>query len=171
MDNWRWQDVPVYMRSGKALAVKTSQIRVRFHRPPQLMFNLPRDDGFTPNVLTLCIQPDEGIHLTFEAKLPDSNETRSVNMDFRYSTAFGEGQIPEAYERLLLDALNGDASLFTRSDEVEAMWGVIEPILKGWETDDAPPIVTYKPGSWGPQEAEDLLARDEHVWRLGCNGE
>jgi glucose-6-phosphate 1-dehydrogenase len=90
-------------------------------------------------------------------------------MDFRYSTAFNGKEIPEAYERLLVDAINGDASLFTRSDEIEALWSVIDPILKGWGTAKAPPVVTYKSGTWGPKEAVELLARDNHVWRLGGN--
>jgi len=172
IDNWRWQGIPFYLRSGKALVTKTSQIRVRFRRPPQLMFNLPKDESFSPNTLTICIQPDEGITLSFEAKVPDSaHETRSVNMEFRYSTSFGDSEIPEAYERLLLDALHGDASLFTRSDEIEALWGIIDPILKGWQTPDAPPVVSYKRGTWGPEQAVTLLARDGHVWRLGCNGD
>jgi glucose-6-phosphate 1-dehydrogenase len=138
------------------------------------MFNLPEDESFAPNTLTICIQPDEGITLSFQAKLPDSAyETRSVNMEFRYSTAFNGTEIPEAYERLLLDALNGDASLFTRSDEIEALWEIIDPVLKGWETPQAPPLAIYKRGTWGPQEADKLLARDGHIWRLGCipNGE
>lgn len=170
IDNWRWQGVPFYLRSGKALHEKTSQIRVRFRRPPQLMFNLPQDETFSPNTLTIHIQPDEGITLSFVAKVPDSaHETRSVSMDFRYSTAFNGKEIPEAYERLLLDALNGDASLFTRSDEIEALWTVIDPILKGWGTAKAPPVVSYKSGTWGPKEAVELLASDNHVWRLGGN--
>jgi len=170
IDNWRWQGVPFYLRSGKALVSKTSQIRVRFRRPPQLMFNLPKDESFAPNTLTICIQPDEGITLSFEAKVPDSvHETRSVNMEFRYSTSFDGHELPEAYERLLLDAMHGDASLFTRSDEIEALWDIIDPLLKGWETPPAPPVVTYKRGTWGPEEADALLARDGHVWQLGCN--
>jgi glucose-6-phosphate 1-dehydrogenase len=171
IDNWRWEGVPFFMRSGKALAAKTSQIRVRFRRPPLNMFNGMRDtdSNVPPNVLSICIQPDEGVHLNFEAKVPDSNrETRSVNMDFTYREAFEEYEIPEAYERLLLDALLGDASLFTRSDEIESLWGIIDPILKGWETKEAPPLTTYKPGSWGPKEADEMLAHDNHKWKLGC---
>jgi glucose-6-phosphate 1-dehydrogenase len=168
IDNWRWEGVPVYLRSGKRLATKTSQIRVRFRRPPTQMFSLPQDDTFAPNTLSICIQPDEGIHLNFEAKVPDTKEARSVNMDFSYSTSFGECEIPDAYERLILDAIHGDAALFTRSDEIEALWQVVDPVLKGWETKEAPPLVTYKPNSWGPKEAEALLARDRHIWRLGC---
>jgi glucose-6-phosphate 1-dehydrogenase len=169
IDNWRWHGVPFYMRSGKALARKTSQIRIRFQRPPHLMFHRPNDGSFTPNTLSICIQPDEGINLKFEAKVPDSaQDTRSVNMDFQYSTAFGELEIPEAYERLLLDALHGDPSLFTRSDEIETLWELINPILDGWKMRNVPPVVTYSRGSWGPVEADALLARDGHVWRAGC---
>jgi glucose-6-phosphate 1-dehydrogenase len=169
IDNWRWQGVPFFLRSGKALASKTSQIRVRFRRPPQMMFGLPKnaDGAFAPNTLTIQIQPDEGIHLTFEAKLPDSShETHSVQMDFSYSQTFGEGEIPEAYERLLLDALHGDPSLFTRSDEIEVLWGIVDPIIHGWEQTGQPPVATYPRESWGPTEAEALLARDNHYWRL-----
>lgn len=169
IDNWRWQGVPFYLRSGKALAAKTSQIRVRFRRPPQMMFGLAKeaDGSFAPNTLTIQIQPDEGIHLTFEAKMPDSShETRSVQMDFSYGQSFGEYEIPEAYERLLLDALHGDPSLFTRSDEIEVLWGIVDPIIHKWEQNGQPPLVTYERGSWGPNEAEALLARDNHYWRL-----
>lgn len=170
IDNWRWQGVPFYLRSGKALKAKTSQIRVRFRLPPDIMFNSISDQSLAPNTLTICIQPDEGIRLSFQAKLPDSNrDTRNVDMEFSYRKSFGEQQIPEAYERLLLDALNGDASLFTRSDEIEALWGIVDPVLKGWQTDDAPPLATYPRGSWGPADADLLLGRDGHAWRLGCN--
>jgi glucose-6-phosphate 1-dehydrogenase len=104
--------------------------------------------------------------------VPDSaQETRSVNMDFQYSADFGEYEIPEAYERLLLDALLGDAALFTRSDEIETLWGIINPILEGWQTPEAPPVVTYPRGSWGPVESDELLARDGHTWRIGCADE
>ena len=169
IDNWRWHGVPFYIRSGKALEAKTSQIRIRFQPPPHLMFNRRNDGSFTPNTISICIQPDEGIRLKFEAKVPDSaQETRSVNMDFQYSTAFVGYEIPEAYERLLLDALNGDAALFTRSDEIETLWSIVNPILEGWKTPEAPPVVTYKRGSWGPVEAEELLAHDGRVWRVGC---
>src|SRR5450759_1507156 len=119
IDNWRWQGVPFYLRSGKALARKTSEIIIEFERPPHLMFHLPEGSDFSPNILSMCIQPDEGIHLRFEAKLPDSaQEMRSVDMDFHYGSLFS-GSLPEAYERLLLEAMDGDVSLFTRSDGIE----------------------------------------------------
>jgi glucose-6-phosphate 1-dehydrogenase len=168
IDNWRWQGVPFYLRSGKALRHKTSEIIIEFERPPHLMFKMPPGQDFTPNILSLCIQPDEGIHLRFEAKFPDSSEDmRSVDMDFHYGSWFS-GALPEAYERLLLEALDGDASLFTRSDGIEASWKLIDPILQGWEQQNDPPLIFYPPGSWGPQEADRLLARDGRTWRLGC---
>ncbi len=171
VDNWRWQGVPFYLRSGKALARKTSEVIVRFQRPPHLMFNLPPGQHFEPNTLSICIQPDEGIHLKFEAKEPDSLQSaRTVNMSFSYKQTFGEDAIPEAYERLLLDALNGDASLFVRSDGIESSWQIIDPIIRGWQTAAAPPVVSYPRGSWGPEAADQLLAREDHHWRQYCGG-
>lgn len=171
IDNWRWQGVPFYLRSGKAMIRKTSEIIIEFERPPHLMFRLPEGRDFTPNILSLCIQPDEGIHLRFEAKLPDSSqEMRSVDMDFHYRSTF-TGSLPEAYERLLLEALDGDASLFTRSDGIEASWQLVDSILKGWEEQNTPPLVIYPKGSWGPGEADQLLTRDGRQWRTGCGDE
>jgi glucose-6-phosphate 1-dehydrogenase len=171
IDNWRWKGVPFYLRSGKALAKKTSEIIILFQRPPHLMFNLPDSDQFTPNILSLCIQPDEGIHLRFEAKVPGFNqEMRSVDMDFSYRTSFGIA-LPDAYERLLLEAFQGDASLFTRSDAIETCWRLVDPVIQGWERDGTPPLLSYSPGSWGPAEADTLLNRDGRRWRLGCQEE
>jgi glucose-6-phosphate 1-dehydrogenase len=169
VDNWRWKGVPFYLRSGKALKRKTSEIIIEFQRPPHMMFHLPETSDFTPNILSLCIQPDEGIHLRFEAKVPDSDqEMRSVDMDFHYHSSFNGTLLPEAYERLLLEALQGDASLFTRSDELEAAWRLVDPVLQGWGDQNGPPLASYKAGDWGPDEAEQLLARNGHLWRLGC---
>jgi glucose-6-phosphate 1-dehydrogenase len=169
IDNWRWQGVPFYLRSGKALATKTSEIVVEFKCPPHMMFGDVGDDCFMPNILSLCIQPDEGIHLKFEAKVPGSyQETRSVDMEFHYRSSFGDGTIPDAYERLLLDALNGDAALFTRSDEIEAAWRLIDPILSHWPETSNPPVFTYRPGSSGPAEADDFIALDGRFWRQEC---
>jgi glucose-6-phosphate 1-dehydrogenase len=168
IDNWRWQGVPFYLRSGKALMRKTSEIIIEFESPPHLMFHLPEDSVITPNILSLCIQPDEGIHLRFEAKVPDFEQAmRSVDMDFHYRSSF-DGSLPEAYERLLLDALAGDATLFTRSDSIEAAWNLLDPILKGWEAQAGSGLLVYPVGSWGPTEADQLLVRDERSWRLGC---
>jgi glucose-6-phosphate 1-dehydrogenase len=168
IDNWRWQGVPFYLRSGKALVYKTSEIIIEFQRPPHLMFHLAEDSMITPNILSLCIQPDEGIHLRFEAKVPDrEQEMRSVDMDFHYRSSF-DGALPEAYQRLLLEALAGDASLFTRNDSIEAAWRLLDPVLQGWETQAKPPLVIYPVGSWGPAEADELLAGDGRGWRIGC---
>ncbi|MEW5871240.1 MAG: glucose-6-phosphate dehydrogenase [Chloroflexota bacterium] len=169
LDNWRWQDVPFYLRSGKSLARKVSEVTIEFKRPPLVMFQATYDADFTPNILSLCIQPDEGIHLKFETKVPDSfQETRSVDMEFHYRSSFGDGALPEAYERLLLDALKGDASLFARSDEIELAWKLIDPAIQVCESADAPDLMVYDPGSWGPPEASALLQRDGRTWRMGC---
>jgi glucose-6-phosphate 1-dehydrogenase len=136
-----------------------------------MMFPLPPEQEIRANLLSLCIQPDEGIHLRFEAKVPDTTaEMRSVDMEFHYADDFGELAIPEAYERLLIDALNGDASLFTRADGIERAWSIIDPILAGWELDSAPPLAFYDPGTWGPPEAAEFLARHGRRWRRGCGG-
>jgi glucose-6-phosphate 1-dehydrogenase len=168
IDNWRWKGVPIYLRSGKSLAKKTSQVIVEFQRPPHLMFRLPDEKKFTPNILSLCIQPDEGIHLMFEAKQPDSDQDmQSVDMEFHYSDSFS-GVLPDAYERLLMEALEGDASLFTRSDCIEAAWKLIDSVANGWEATNTPDLALYRRGSWGPTEALALLSRDGRHWRLGC---
>lgn len=169
LDNWRWQGVPFYLRSGKALAEKASEIVIQFKRPPHMMFPMRPGQGLRSNILALCLQPHEGIHQRFEAKVPDTAaEMESVDMSFHYDEAFGPGVIPEAYERLLLNALEGDATLFTRSDGIEAAWRTIDPILQAWETDGAPPLFTYDPGSWGPAEADAMLAQNGRKWRYSC---
>jgi len=168
VDNWRWKGIPFYLRSGKSLANKTSEILIEFQCPPHVMFESDKACSLTSNILAMCIQPDEGIHLKFETKIPGSvQETRSVNMEFHYRSSFRGEKLPEAYERLLLDALKGDASLFSRSDEIELAWGLIDPVLDGWKSPDAPSLVEYRPGTWGPREADALLARDSRVWRIG----
>jgi glucose-6-phosphate 1-dehydrogenase len=162
INNWRWKGVPFYLRSGKNLAEKQSQIIIQFKEPPLAMFPM---QTMKPNMLVLYLQPDEGVHLRFEAKAPDKvNETRSVDMEFHYDDAFGKTAIPEAYERLLLDAIQGDAPLFTRADEVEMAWSIIDPILQTWETHQTPPLAGYKPSTWGPAEADVLLAKDGRRW-------
>ena len=169
VDNWRWQGVPFYLRSGKALGAKTSEIIIQFKAPPHVMFPIPEGTSLRPNYLALFIQPDEGIHLRFEVKVPDSiADMRSVDMEFRYAEDFGEDAIPDAYERLLLDALQGDASLFTRSDFIELSWRLIDPILRGWEASAKPALGIYEPGSWGPEASDALLAREGRCWLRGC---
>jgi glucose-6-phosphate 1-dehydrogenase len=171
IDNWRWKGVPFYLRSGKALDRKASEIAIVFQRPPHLMFNLPDELDFTPNILSICIQPDEGIHLRFEAKQPGSDEQmRSVEMDFHYRESFGDG-LPEAYEKLLQEALEGDASLFIRSDAIEASWKLIDPVLSAWENGHFPELSTYAPGTSGPPEADELLGKDSRGWVLNCGGD
>jgi glucose-6-phosphate 1-dehydrogenase len=117
----------------------------------------------------MCIQPDEGIHLQMQAKIPDHSAMQSVSMEFHYNTSFKGQSIPEAYERLLLDALNGDAALFNRSDEIETAWSLIDPIIEGWaSSSDAPPLAHYDVGSSGPAEVDEFLAQDGRIWRPGC---
>lgn len=165
IDNWRWQGVPFYLRSGKCLKEKLSQITIEFKEPPHLLFPKAKEH-LTPNMLVLYLQPDEGMHLRFEAKVPDTgSQMRSVDMEFHYADSFGTTAIPEAYERLLLDVLSGDASLFTRADEVETAWSLIDPILQVWEhPSGTQPLAFYEPNSWGPAEADELLAREGRKW-------
>jgi len=171
VDNWRWRDVPFYLRSGKRLAGKSTEISIQFKAVPHLMFPLQHGDEITPNVLSLCIQPHEGIHLRFEAKAPGEDmRSRSVEMRFHYAEDFGDSALPDAYERLLLDAIQGDASLFARADSFELAWGLIDPVLADWELPDAPPLAFYEPDTWGPTEADDLLAQDGRAWLYSCGG-
>lgn len=169
IDNWRWQGVPFYLRSGKALAQKTSEIIIQFKRPPHMMFPVSVTEPLRSNYLALCIQPHEGFHQRFEVKVPGREiAMQPVDMDFHYDEAFSADSVPEAYETLLLNALEGDATLYTRSDGIEAAWCVIDSVLQGWETEAAPPMATYAPGSWGPTEAEALLGQNGRHWRHGC---
>ncbi len=172
IDNWRWQGVPFYLRSGKAMPVKSSAIVVEFQPPPDVIFHLGRNGRFTPNFLSICIQPDEGIHLRFETKVPDTvADSRSVNMSHTYREAFPDIALPDAYERLLVDALKGDASLFARNDGIDGAWRLIDPVLSGWTaTTNAPALHIYPRGSWGPAAADELLAKSGHAWRMGCCG-
>lgn len=170
VENWRWQGVPFFIRSGKALQEKITEIGIYFKRPPHVMFPLPKGMHISPNFLSLCIQPDEGIHFSFQAKVPDTQaDMRSVYMSFEYEDAFGSMAIPEAYERLLLDVLKGDASLFTRGDAIELAWGLVDKIIEGWRGSHAPPLQIYDRGSWGPDSAEDLISHDGYRWFLGCH--
>ena len=168
VDNWRWRDVPFYLRTGKAMANKTSEIIIQFQSPPHLMFDDRKPDDLSPNVLSVCLQPNEGTHLRFQSKVPDQGMAmRPVDMEFRYETAFRDQSIPEAYELLLEDALQGDASLFIRSDHIEEAWRIVEPLLN-WN--EIRPPYQYDRGSWGPQAADELLAQDGRSWVLVCGG-
>ncbi|MGD0574683.1 MAG: glucose-6-phosphate dehydrogenase [Anaerolineales bacterium] len=171
VDNWRWQGVPFYLRSGKELREKASEVLIQFNCPPHVMFPTGADTEITPNLLSLCLQPDEGIHLRFEVKVPDNQaEMRSMEMEFHYRDAFGGMAIPQAYERLLLDVMQGDASLFVRGDQIELAWGIVDPIQAGWEGEQAPALSMYERGSWGPAAADALMARDGRAWIMGCGG-
>jgi len=168
IDNWRWQGVPFYLRSGKALAGKTTEIFIQFREVPHLLFNSEGAD-LAPNALSICLQPHEGFHLRFQAKSPGAGmRTRDVNMRFHFSSAFGEKALPLAYERLLLDAILGDASLFSREDEIMASWHLIDGILQGWESGEGPPLTFYEPGSWGPTAADNLLSANGRAWSIDC---
>ncbi len=165
VDNWRWQGVPFYLRTGKAMSEKVAELVIQFKRPPHVMFSLDPDKDLAANILSMRLQPDEGAHLEFQVKVPDQGmEMRPAVMDFSYESAFAEQAIPEAYERLLQDALDGDASLFIRSDHIEEAWRLLDPLLHSWEAPDGPLPHPYRPGSWGPAEAAELLGRDGRSW-------
>jgi glucose-6-phosphate 1-dehydrogenase len=164
IDDWRWADVPVYLRVGKRLPKSGTEISVHFKKAPSVLFN-KESVALDQNVLVVRIQPDEGISLRMQAKIPGTSlRIEPVKMDFHYGTSFGKAS-PEAYERLLLDAMSGDATLFARRDEVEEAWAFIDPIEEAWHAKDPPPLYFYPAGSWGPEEADALLARDGHTWR------
>jgi glucose-6-phosphate 1-dehydrogenase len=164
IDDWRWSGVPFYVRTGKRLPKRATEIAIQYREVPHRLFE---DEGVTPdaNLLAIRIQPDEGIMLRFGAKVPGLGvDVRSVTMDFAYGSAFSVDS-PDAYETLILDALQGDASLFTRADEVEQAWSIVDPIIDTWATASAPRFPNYDAGSWGPDAADALLERDGHQWR------
>ncbi len=164
IDNWRWAGVPFYLRTGKRLASTLTEICVHFRRPPQALFSRAQEGSLERNVIALRIQPNEGISLAFAAKRPGLEmRTASVEMDFCYHASFGV-RSHDAYVVLVLDAMRGDATLFTRSDEVEAQWRVIDPIRQAWDQ-DLPPLTFYPAGSEGPRDADALLERSGHSWR------
>ncbi|MCE5198615.1 MAG: glucose-6-phosphate dehydrogenase [Armatimonadota bacterium] len=161
IDNPRWKGVPIYLRTGKRLAKRVTEIGITLKKPTEMF---PRAGGSGQNVLALNIQPDEGISMRFDAKVPGlAYQVQPVRMDFKYGTAFATS-VPEAYERLILDAILGDQSLFPRADATEATWAICDPILKAWLANQVP-LYTYKPGSWGPREAMEFIERDGRRWR------
>jgi glucose-6-phosphate 1-dehydrogenase len=161
VDNWRWAGVPFFLRTGKRLPKRSSEIVIRFHRTPHMIFRRS-PEGVEPNLLIIQIQPDEGITLTLGAKTPGPDvKLGTVNMDFRYGEVFG-GQSPEAYERLLLDAINGDATLYARGDWVEHAWSLLQPVLDVWAAGGEPQ--PYEAGTWGPPAADEFIRRDGGIW-------
>lgn len=162
IDNWRWSGVPFYLRTGKALHHKASEIIIVFRRPPMVLFQQRCGPRLSRNTLRIRLQPDEGIHLTFNAKTPGRERIEPIDMDFRYNSEW-LSYSPEAYERLLGDALAGDSTLFTRGDEVLEAWRFIDSIQKQWHE---LPLYTYEPGSWGPPEADALMRRERNRWLL-----
>ncbi|MDX6516954.1 MAG: glucose-6-phosphate 1-dehydrogenase, partial [Gaiellaceae bacterium] len=164
VDNWRWADTPFYVRAGKRLARRETTIAIQFKRAPHPPFEESAGEGLRPNVLLIHIQPDEGVSLAVGAKVPGQGMSiRTVHMDFLYGGAFRTG-LPEAYERLILDALLGDATLFTRTDEVEEQWALVDTIVAAWKR-DKPAFPNYQAGTWGPKAADELIERDGRSWR------
>jgi glucose-6-phosphate 1-dehydrogenase len=165
IDNWRWHDVPFYLRSGKRMPRRVSEIAIQFRKPPHLMFPIADDHAFESNVLAIRVQPKEGIALRFEVKVPGPEvNMASVDMDFSYAEAFGELD-HEAYETLLLDCMLGEATLFTRADEVEAAWAVVDPIIDFWANKRPDHFPNYAAGTWGPAVADEFIAREGTKWR------
>ncbi|MEY3773399.1 MAG: glucose-6-phosphate dehydrogenase, partial [Verrucomicrobiota bacterium] len=165
INNWRWQGVPFYLRSGKRMARRVSEIAVNFKRPPGTLFADGDRFNLAGNTLSFQIQPDEGLSLILNAKIPGlETRTQPVKMSFRYATTFGSNT-PEAYERLVLDAMIGDGTLFIRGDEAETSWKLCTPILEAWAAAGREGMDSYPAGSWGPANADTLLAKRQHVWR------
>jgi len=163
VDNWRWAGVPFYVRAGKRMPKKATEISIQFHKTPHTPFSGPDTEGLEPNVLVIRVQPEEGVSLKIGAKVPGSGfEVRSVNMDLLYGSAFLE-EAPDAYQRLLLDLMLGDPTLFIRADEAEGAWRILQPVMEGWSKNAH--AARYAAGTWGPEEADDLLGRDGRKWR------
>jgi glucose-6-phosphate 1-dehydrogenase len=164
VDNWRWADTPFYLRAGKRLARRETTIAIQFKRAPHPPFEELAAEGLRPNVLLIHIQPDEGVSLAIGAKVPGQGmQIRTVHMDFLYGGAF-RTDMPEAYERLLLDCMRGDATLFTRSDEVDEQWQLVDAIVAAWRR-DRPSFPNYNAGTWGPPSSDELVHRDGRSWR------
>ena len=165
INNWRWQGVPFYLRSGKRLARRVSEIAILFKRPPGTLFAQGERFDLASNTLSFQIQPDEGLSLILNAKIPGlETRTQPVKMSFHYRTTFGSNT-PEAYERLVLDAMIGDGTLFIRGDEAETSWKLYTPVLDHWKAEGRNGMDSYPAGSWGPPSSDELLAKNHHVWR------
>ena len=166
IENWRWKEVPFYLRTGKRMATKATEIVIAFKKVPHLIFSPLKSEDLIPNILCLNVQPEEGISLTIQAKPPGHKVCLStLNLDFSYQEVFGAGP-PEAYERLLLDAMLGDPSLYWRQDGVEASWSLVTPVLDAWDEDGSgTPLELYRSGSWGPDAAAELIEGDRRCWK------
>ncbi|MFM9117006.1 MAG: glucose-6-phosphate dehydrogenase, partial [Planctomycetota bacterium] len=168
VDNWRWNGVPFYLRSGKAMSCRTTQSVIQFREPPHLLFADGPRRHMDANRLVMQIQPAEGIQLQFQTKIPDAGmRLQMTDLEFQFGRDFS-GSLPDAYQRLLLDALNGDASLFARSDEVELAWGIIDPILKAWQSPAAPELHFYPINAWGPDACVDWMRSQKREWFDFC---
>ncbi|MCK6579746.1 MAG: glucose-6-phosphate dehydrogenase [Anaerolineae bacterium] len=166
ISNWRWDGVPIYIRSGKALSEKRSEIVIEFQSPPLNLFELP-PSTVRPNYISMCISPDEGIHLGFVAKRPDVyNEASEVDLEFHYRDIVKDAILPDAYEQVLMDILDGDTTFFIRNDEVELSWNIIESIIRNIE--NTLPLYLYQPGSEGPSEAASFIEKDGRIWLANC---
>ena len=167
IENWRWKGVPFYLRSGKRLAAKASEIAVQFKRPPGILFGEDERFSLAPNLLVIRIQPNEGITLYLNSKTPGlETQLQPIELSFGYETTFGSNT-PEAYERLILDALNGDGTLFIRGDEAEISWKLLSPILDFWDEQKTNGLENYSAGTWGPIGADKLLLARGHDWITG----
>jgi glucose-6-phosphate 1-dehydrogenase len=164
IENWRWADVPFYIRTGKALPKRSTEMTIQFKRVPHQLYKPSETTGLVPNRLTIRIQPDEGISLKFAAKVPGAARHLSdVDMNFSYNSAFGI-ESPDAYERLIADCIMGDSTLFIRRDEVETSWRIIDSIINTWKHLPASTVYPYPAGTWGPPEADKLIEKDGRHW-------
>ncbi len=168
IDNWRWQGVPFYLRTGKAMSCRTTQIVIQFREPPHMLFTSSNRANAEANRLVVQVQPNEGMQLHFQTKVPDAGmKMRQTDLDFSYQREF-KGSIPDSYQRLLLDALEGDASLFARADEVEAAWALCDPLLAAWNDPGLPKLLPYDPGHWGPLESSTWMEAQGRQWFDTC---
>jgi glucose-6-phosphate 1-dehydrogenase len=168
IDNWRWGGVPFYIRTGKRLPTRVTEIVVHFNPSPHTLFCSGEGDTSNGNAMVIRIQPDEGILLKFGMKVQGAGfKVREVNMDFHYSD-LTDSYIPEAYQRLLLDCMQGDSTLYARGDAVEAAWKFVDPILRAWENDPDIPLYGYPCGTWGPEVADGMIEGEAYTWRYPC---
>jgi glucose-6-phosphate 1-dehydrogenase len=167
IDNWRWKGVPFFLRSGKAMSCRTTQIVIQFREPPHFLFDQRESVRPEANRLVIQIQPAEGLQVHFQSKIPDEEmRMRTSELDFRFDQRIKE--MPDAYQRLLQDAISGDASLFARSDEVEQAWRIVDPIIAAWKSPAAPPLQTYPVGAWGPEESNQWIEGFKRNWFDVC---